>query len=70
MTKAPQKSSKRKQNLYGKYLKNRAKLTKEEYKTYKSLFEATKQKSKKLYYCKVIEKYKTNAKKHGKLRKK
>ena len=50
MTKALQKSSKRKQNLYGKYLKNRAKLTKEEYKTYKSLFEATKQKSKKLYY--------------------
>ena len=52
-TKVLQKLSKRKQELYDKHLKETN--------------EAPKKKSKKLYYSKLVEKYKDTAKKHGKL---
>ena len=49
--------------LYDKYLKRWNKQTNEEHKQFKSRFEATKKKSKTLFYSKLIEKYKNNARK-------
>ena len=43
------KSSKRKQHLYEKFLKNRNSLNESEYKNYKKIFESVKQRSKKLH---------------------
>ena len=62
MAKALQKSSKRKQKHYGKFVKARK---------YKALFEVFNKKSKKMYYAKTMENpqqniKKKNKKKHGK----
>ena len=45
-----QKSPKRKQKLYERFLKNRTDQNEKRYKDYKSLFEILKEKSKKLFY--------------------
>ena len=55
-------SSKQKQRLYSK-LKKRNEKTKKEYQDYKKLFESIKKRSKKLYFSKLILKYKNNIKK-------
>ena len=57
------KSSKKKQKLYDKYLKNRTYKNEKNYKTYKNMFETVKFKSKKNYYNNLITKYKNNIKK-------
>ena len=54
MSKGPQKSSKKKQKLYDKFLKNRTDQNEIRYKDYKSLFEILKEKSKKLFYRKKL----------------
>ena len=56
ITKEIKKSSKKKQSLYSK-------LKKREYQDYKKLFESIKKRSKKLYFSKLILKYKNNIKK-------
>ena len=56
------KSSKKKQRLYEKYLKKRTTENEKIYKTYKSLFESIKKKSKKLYYSEKLLKLQGNAK--------
>ena len=50
------KSSKRKQNLYEKFLKNKH-VNKENYNTFARLFESIKQKSKKNYYHNLLISY-------------
>lgn len=57
------KSSRRKQNLYEKYLKTKSQISLEKYKDFKKLFETIKKKSKVNYYNQQITKYKNNAKK-------
>ena len=57
------KSSKKKQKLYDKFLKNKTYSNEMNYKTYKNLFETLKFKSKKNYYAKLITKYKNDSKK-------
>ena len=47
MSKGLQKSSKKKQKLYDRFLKNRTEQNEKIYKDYKSLFEILKEKSKK-----------------------
>lgn len=59
MAKGLQQSSKRKQKLYDKYLKNELNKLKN-INTNKSLFEAPKEESRKLYYSKLTEKDKKN----------
>ena len=54
-------SSKRKQKLYENFF--RTVLNEENYKTYTSLFESIKRKSKKSYFSKQILQYKNNMKK-------
>ena len=66
ITKGVRRSSKRKQRLYEKFLKNRNEKNELEYKNYKHLFEAVKKRSKKLHFSKLILRYKNNVKKHGK----
>ena len=61
------KSSKWKQHLYEKLLKNQNEKTELEYKTYKKLFESIKRCSKKLHFSNLILNYKHNIKKTGKL---
>ena len=56
------KSSKKKQRLHEKYLKKRTTENEKIYKTYKSLFESIKKKSKKLYYSEKLLKLQGNAK--------
>ena len=63
MTKGMKKSSKQKQKLYIKYLKNKTEITESEYKNYKNLFEKLRKKGKQSYYSSLIEKYKNNSKK-------
>ena len=63
ITKGIKKSSKKKQRLYSKFLKKRNEKTKKEYQDYKKLFESIKKRSKKLYFSKLILKYKNNIKK-------
>ena len=58
-----QKSSKWKQRLYAKFLKNRNEKNETKYKNYKNLFESIKRRSKKLHFSKLILKYKSNIKK-------
>ena len=65
ITKGIKKSSKTKQRLYSKFKKKRNEKTKKEYKDYKKLFESIKKRSKKLYFSKLILKYKYNIKKTG-----
>ena len=57
------KSSKRKQRLYEKILKNWNEKNELEYKTYKKLFESIKKRSKKLHISDLILKHKHNIKK-------
>ena len=57
------KSSKRKQCLYEKFLKNRSEKNELEYKTQKKLFESIKKHSKKIHFSNLILKYKHNIKK-------
>ena len=57
------KSSKQKQRLYTKFLKNRNQKNETQYKNYKKLFESTKRHSKKPHFSKLILKYKNNIKK-------
>ena len=63
ITKGIAKSSKKKQKLYEKYLKNRNPKNVAMYKTYKNLFEIIKRKSKKNYYLEKILSFKGDAKK-------
>ena len=63
LTKEIDKSSKRKQNLYEKFLKYRTRETELAYKSYKNRFEILKKKAKKKYYSEKISKYKHDAKK-------
>ena len=56
------KSSKKKQELYKKYLKNRNLQNLATYKTYKNVFETIKRKSKKNYYSEKILSFKGDAK--------
>ena len=49
--------------MYLKFLKKRNEKTKKEYQDYKKLFESIKKRSKKLYFIKLILKYKNNIKK-------
>ena len=56
------KSSKRKQRLYEKILKNRNSRDESECKNYKKLFQSVKRRSKNLYYSNLIMKYKNNLK--------
>ena len=63
MTKGLQKSSKRKQKLYDKFLKSKTNENEEKYKTYNSLFEILKEKSKKFYYSRKLDSCKQNMKK-------
>ena len=56
-------SSKRKQQLCKKYLKNRTPKNEREYKDYKALIKPIKYYSKKLYFSSLINKCKTNIKK-------
>ena len=63
MTKGLLKSSKKKQKLYDKFLKNKTYQNEINYKNYKNLFETLKFKSKKNHYAKLITKYKNNSKK-------
>ena len=62
-TKGITKSSKKKQKLYEKYLKNRNPQNLATYKTYKNLFETIKRKSKKNYHSEKILSFKGDAKK-------
>ena len=63
MTKGLQKSSKKKQKLYDKFLKSKTNENEKKYKTYKSLFEILKEKSKKNYYWRKLQNRKQNMKK-------
>ena len=63
MSKGLQKSSKKKQNLYDRFLKNRTDLNKKRCKDHKSLFEILKKKSKKLFYKKKLTDCENNVKK-------
>ena len=63
ITKGVAKSSKKKQRLYEKFLKNRTFKNEETYKTYKNLFETIKRRSKKKFYSEKLQKFKGDAKK-------
>ena len=63
ITKGIAKSSKNKQRLYEKFLKNRTPKNKETYKTYKNLFETIKRRTKKKVYSEKLRKFKGDAKK-------
>ena len=65
ITKGIAKSSKRKQNLYEKYLKRRTNDTETAYKLYKNLFESIKRRAKQNYYSEKLLRFKYNSKKHG-----
>ena len=64
ITKGITNSSKKKQNLYEKYFKNRNPQNLATYKAYKNLFETTKRKSKKNYYSQKILSFKGDATKY------
>ena len=63
MTKGLAKSSKKKQRLHEKFLKNRNPEKELNYKHYKTLFESLKKKSKKNYYSDLIDSHKYSIKK-------
>ena len=65
ITKGIKKSSKRKQKLYKKFLKNRNEKNEKLYKSYKNLFESIKCKSKRIYYSSKILEFKNNIKYMG-----
>ena len=58
ITRGIKKSSKRKQKLYNKFLKNRNNQNEYEYKNYKKLFESMKKRVKQNYFSSLIIKYK------------
>ena len=60
ITKGIAKSSKRKQNLYEKYLKRRTNDTETAYKLYKNLFESIKRRAKQNYYSEKLLRFKYN----------
>ena len=60
ITKGIAKSSKRKQKVYGRYLKRRTNDTETAYKLYKTLFESIKQRAKQNYYSEKLLKFKYN----------
>ena len=62
ITKGLQKSSKRKQRSYEKFLKRRTRENENHYKTYKNLFEKIKKNSKKNYYQRKLELNENNIK--------
>jgi hypothetical protein len=62
-TKGMKKSSRYKQKLYIKYLKNKTIKYETEYKNYKNLFEKIKKKAKQLHYSSLFKKYLNNSKK-------
>ena len=61
-SKGLKESSKTKQRLYIKFLKNKSAESEEKYKNYKNLFEKLKIKSNKNYYASFLNKYKYNTK--------
>ena len=63
ITKRIKKSSKRKQKLYENFFENRNEKNVKLYKSYKSLFESVKCKSKRIYYSSKILEFTNNAKK-------
>ena len=63
MSKGLQKSSKKKQKLYDRLLKNRTDRNEKRYKDYKSLFEILKEKPEKLFYKKNLTDCEYNVKK-------
>jgi len=63
MTKGLVKSSKKKQKLHEKFLKNKTFKNEKAYKKYKNLFERIKQKSKKNHYASLLENSNGNPKK-------
>ena len=63
MSKGLKKSSKLKQKLYIKFLKNNTNRNEEIYKNFKNLFEKIKTRSKNNYYSSLLIKYKNNTKK-------
>ena len=70
MTKGLVKSSKKKQRLYEKFLKNKNPEKELNYKQYKTLFESLKKKTKKNYYSDLIDSHKFNIKKTWNIMKK
>ena len=70
ITRGIRKSSKRKQKLYVKVLKNRNRKSELEYKNYKKLFESIKKRAKKNYFSSLTLKHTNNIKKSGMLLKK
>ena len=67
ITKGIRRSSKHKQRLYEKFLKNQNKKNELEYENYKHLFEAVKKRPKKLHFSELILRYKNNIKKTWKV---
>ena len=63
ITKGIAKSSKRKQNLYEKFLKHQTREAELACNSYKNLFESLKKKAKKKFYSEKVSKYKHDAKK-------
>ena len=63
ITKGIAKSSKKKQRLYEKFLKNRTPENEETYKTYKNLFKTVKKRSKKKSYTEKLRKFKCDMRK-------
>ena len=63
ITKGIMKSSKRKQKLYLKFLKQKTYKNEKRYKNYKNIFERVKQRSKKNYFANLLTKHQNNAKK-------
>ena len=57
------KSSKRKEKLYIKFLKNKTIESEKTYKNYKNMFEKVKKKAKQTYYSKLLRKYQFDSKK-------
>ena len=62
MTPGLLKSSKRKQKLYNKFLKNKSIVNEQNYKVYKGFFEKIKKTSKQRHYAGLLEKYKNDIK--------
>ena len=63
ITRGITKSSKHKQKLYSKFLKNRNNQNEYEYKNYKKLFQSIKKQAKRHYFSSLVIKYKNNIKK-------
>ena len=61
ISKGLKKSLKKKQKLYIKFLKTKTLEDEFKYKTYKSLFEKLRKKTKITYYSKLLHKYKTDS---------